>query len=153
MTAPFDKGAIKGKAPFDKGVLYGAMNEVVDIFADALKVLVYFIIGDADNGNAKLFQVCGPLRVMRYGRCIIVLRAIELYDQMCGGTVEVHDILPQRLLPHKTNGIIPKKVKPQTALFLRHVFAQVFCSRNEAFVVSVVQLCASFVVIAATTLP
>ena len=55
----------------------GLLYKPIDILTDALKVLIYFIVGNADYRHAKLFQLRGPLCVVSYAGSIIVLGAIQ----------------------------------------------------------------------------
>ena len=71
----------------------------VNIFANALKVFVDFIIGDANHCESVFFQKIRPLSIFLHIIILIVLRTVKLNNKLSLSAVKIRYIFSEHLLP------------------------------------------------------
>ncbi len=76
----------------------GLFHEVIDIFANTPKILMYFRIRYSDNGQTVFFKKSGSFFVVLLPFFGIMSRAVKLYDEFCLCTVKICNILSKNLL-------------------------------------------------------
>ena len=65
---------------------------------------------------------------------LVMLRSVQLNDQLCFRTVEISNVSSQDLLSVKAKGITAKIVISEAAFFLGHFFSELSGKRNQLFV-------------------
>ena len=134
----------KKKAPLCKGscqpsclqldATEGLFHEVIDIFANTPKILMYFRIRYSDNGQTVLFKKSGSFFVVLLSFFGIMPRAVKLYDEICLCAVKIRNIPSENLLTRKANGIGAQKIIPKVFFFFCHILSQHFGSWNNIFI-------------------
>ena len=103
----------------------------MDGLADAFKVLVHSIVGEAQHLQTILAQDGGPLCIVLLALVGVVLPAVYFDHQLCLGTVEVHDKALDDALFVELYWVVPKKTKPQFVLLGCHIAPQFPCTRQH----------------------
>ena len=87
-------------------------------------------VGVPKDLNAKALQVAVPLAVMRRPLIFIMLRAIQLHNNLCAVTIKVRYIMANDLLTIDRNGHLFEEIIPQMAFLFGHIspeILRVFC--------------------------
>ena len=84
-------------------------------------------IGVPKDLNAKAFQVAVPLAVMRRPLIFIMLRAIQLHNNLCAVTIKIRYIMANDLLTIDRNGYLFEEIIPQMALLFGHISPEILC--------------------------
>ena len=77
----------------------GLFYHRVNIFANALKVFVDFIIGDANHCKSVFFQKIRPLSIFLHIIILIVLRTVKFNNKLSLSAVKIRYIFSEHLLP------------------------------------------------------
>ena len=88
------------------------MNELINVLAHALKVVVYFIVGDSQHGYIISLQKGISFGVVRKSVLIKMLGPVQFDHQLSLRTVEIRDVFSRNFLPGKANRIVPQKIIP-----------------------------------------
>ena len=105
----------------------GLFNCSIDMLADSAKVLIDFVIGNADDFQAVAFQKSSSLGVVFDTSVLVMLRTVQFNNQFRFRTVEINDIFAQYLLPQKSDWIGAEIIVPKVSFFFCHFLAQMFC--------------------------
>ena len=95
------------------------------------KMFVYIRIGITQNNESLLRQKGIALLIGGFARFLIVLRSVQLNDQLGSGAVKVHDIPPHDLLPMNRQRQGLQKIVPKVPLLFRHLPAQLPGQRGK----------------------
>ena len=95
------------------------------------KMFAYIRIGITQNNESLLREKGIALLIGGFARFLIVLRTVRFDDQLGSGTVKVHDIAANDLLPLYRLGQPLQKIVPKMPFFLRHSPAQPLRQRGE----------------------
>jgi hypothetical protein len=70
-----------------------ATNNMIDVFTDTSKILIYFVVGDSENFQPPGFQAFSSFQIPFLLRRIIMLRSVQFHDQSCIVAVEIYDVM------------------------------------------------------------
>ena len=85
---------------------------MINIFTDTVKIVIDFIIRDANNRQSAPFNLFCSDFVTHKSFFFIVLRSVKLYNKTCAVTVEIRYVLVNYFLAQETNRIGTEKVIP-----------------------------------------
>ena len=88
------------------------MNVLPNVLADAAEIAIDFEIGITQNRISQTLQILVPRGIVRRRIALIVLRTIQLDNQICLGTIKVNDILTDDKLAVKLRLYLAKKLIP-----------------------------------------
>ena len=80
----------------------GGLYRRIDISANLLEMIPDFVVRNAKHSQAVVFEKSRSFGVIFYGFCFSVLGAVQLNNEFCFGTVEIHNEFPYHLLPQKS---------------------------------------------------
>ena len=120
-----------------RGVRQGAAlrYNCVNFLADTAKISADLVVRNSKHPQTVCSQKCGAFGISFRIAVLIVLRPVQLNDQLCARTVKIDDITTKNLLPCKSNGIGAKKVIPQAALLLGHILPKLSGKRDQTRIV------------------
>ena len=87
----------------------GLLYRRIDISANLLEMIPDFVVRNAKHSQAVVFEKSRSFGVIFYGFCFSVLGAVQLNNEFCFGTVEIHNEFPYHLLPQKADRIAAQK--------------------------------------------
>ena len=90
----------------------GLLYRRIDISANLLEMIPDFVVRNAKHSQAVVFEKSRSFGVIFYGFCFSVLGAVQLNNEFCFGTVEIHNEFPYHLLPQKADRIAAQKIVP-----------------------------------------
>ena len=90
----------------------GLLYRRIDISANLLEMIPDFVVRNAKHSQAVVFEKSRSFGVIFYGFCFSVLGAVQLNNEFCFGTVEIHNEFPYHLLPQKADRIAVQKIVP-----------------------------------------
>ena len=100
----------------------------IDVAAYVIKLIMDLSIGEADNGEAERFQVGGSLFVIGAALFIVVLSAIDFYNQQRFMTKEINNVIPDDILSVESTIAVFQAIIPKVTLFRSHVLSKHFSS-------------------------
>ena len=121
MYAPHGSAAVKNAPPPES--FSAGKDAFGNVLAHRVESRVDFVIGKAQYLAAVRPQDGITLGVIGFAVRGVVLRAVNLYDELRGGTVEVDDEMVDDGLPPKLDREGPQKVVPQVVFLRCGVFA------------------------------
>ena len=84
----------------------------------------YIQICKAEYLQPQRFQISGPLSIFFHFHRVIMLRTVQLYNQLCPVTIEINNKVADHILPAKLAGIPSEKLIPKEVFFLCLVFSE-----------------------------
>ena len=82
----------------------GLLNKAINVLAYALKIVVYFIVGDPQNRDVISLQKGISFGIMRKSCLVEMLGTIQFDHEFRLCTVEICDVFPENLLTGKRMG-------------------------------------------------
>ncbi len=79
----------------------------MDGLAYVLKVTANIQICETENFQPQRFQILGPLGVFLHFRCIVMLGAVQLYNQFSPMAIKIGNVWPDDVLSSKLEGVAP----------------------------------------------
>ena len=95
-----------------KGPATSLSDLLINHPAYALEIPVQVAVGKADYPQRIPFQFVGTLFVLLFCLILVVLRPVELDNQLCVVAAEVCNILSDALLPLKTSRVFSQEIIP-----------------------------------------
>ena len=105
------------------------LNRAVDLSANHFKLPIYFAVGKPQYLNSILLNDTASLVVIKLSLFCIVLRTVQLNDQLRFCAIKVSDKKFYHTLFVDFYRIIAQKAKPKLALLRSHLVAQMLCTR------------------------
>ena len=87
------------------GWLQSSRKLLGDVCEDAVRIVEYFPVLDADDPEAELFQEFRSVAVVIDATFAVMRRSVELDYESFLGTVEVHDIRTDTVLPSEFSSL------------------------------------------------
>lgn len=101
-------------------------------FNYVIYIVKYFFVGEADDGDVEIFEFCCAVDVTFMHFWVVMDAAIQFYNQIGFGTIEVGDKLLDRVLAAEVIAVelVIAQVLPEQFLCRGHILSQLFCSRE-----------------------
>ena len=117
---PPDKG---GASAASRG-LEPRGERFLDFHADRLELLRHFRVGEADYLDAFAGEGCGSRSVTLHAAILEMTVSVELDDKTLRRTVEIRDVMPERLLTREFVGQTAQEFVPELAFGWREITPQ-----------------------------
>ena len=86
--------------------IYGATDEIVDILANASEILVYCVVGNADNHKISFLYFPGTNGIFYHGIWFVVLGAVQFDHQASLVAIKIDNIIIDHFLPQESYRVI-----------------------------------------------
>ena len=97
---------------------------IIYIFTNSFEIFIHIIIGYSQHFKTVLFKELRPCKVFLSLFVAIMLRTVDLNNEICLGTIKINNILSDDFLTQEFKSVIPQKIVPEMSFFFGHVFSQ-----------------------------